>query len=278
MIRNSDVPQPSYDMLAHSRAAWTATRNYLTRVAQGDLGMSEISSGNLRTGEVILYGYLNSMGLLLISLLGATIVAIYIGTFTVLTKYKRLVIPLLTLTILGISTPSFFAGLLLQQGAIIYFRETGRRLISMAGYAWDYQHVLLPILVLSARPLAYVTRAVNLGFTKVLDEDYIRTAYSKGLSRRVAVGLHAAKNMIVPVLTAIGVSLRFSLSSLPVVEYFFAWPGMGLRLLEAINARQTTLVVSLALVMGLTFLIINLVLDILYRIVDPRLRDINGLH
>lgn len=81
------------------------------------------------------------------------------------------------------------------------------------------------------------------------------------------------RNIAVPVLTAVGVSLRFSLSTLPVVEFFFAWPGVGLRLLEAINAGQLRVVVTLALALGMTFLLVNLLLDIVYRLVDPRLRE-----
>jgi ABC-type dipeptide/oligopeptide/nickel transport system permease component len=75
------------------------------------------------------------------------------------------------------------------------------------------------------------------------------------------------------VLTAVGVSVRFSLSTLPVVEFFFNWPGLGRRLLEAINSRQTALVVALASALGLTFLLINLMLDIVYRLIDPRMRE-----
>ncbi|MEJ2749331.1 MAG: ABC transporter permease subunit [Anaerolineae bacterium] len=96
---------------------------------------------------------------------------------------------------------------------------------------------------------------------------------SKGLRRSMIVLVHALKNIAVPVLTAVSVSLRFSLSSLPVVEFFFAWPGLGLRLIEAINGRQTTVVVTLAFALGLTFLIVNLLLDVIYRMIDPRLRS-----
>jgi ABC-type dipeptide/oligopeptide/nickel transport system permease component len=133
--------------------------------------------------------------------------------------------------------------------------------------------MLMPIIVLAARPLAYLTRASFIGLNRVMEEDYIRTAYSKGLDRLSVVSIHALRNVAVPILTAIGVSMRFSLSVLPVVEFFFVWPGMGLRLLEAINSRQTALVVTLATALGLTFLGINFILDVLYRVVDPRLRD-----
>ena len=276
MISNSDVEEPNYDVVSHGKAAWADSKTYISNALHGELGSVNLESGRYEVGDILLRSYVNSMGLLLISLVCAAAAGIYIGAFTALTKWQRLVLPLLTLTILGISTPSFFAGLLLQQGAIRIYRDTGTRLISMAGQGWDFQHLILPVLVLMARPLAYLTRSTNLGLSQVMKENYIITAYSKGLSKRYTVNVHAILNMIVPALTAVGVSLRYSLSSLPVVEVFFAWQGMGLRMLEAINSRQTTLVVSLALAMGLTFLIINLLLDVAYRIVDPRLRDTNG--
>jgi len=87
------------------------------------------------------------------------------------------------------------------------------------------------------------------------------------------VRVHAIRNVAVPVLTAIGVAVRFSLGALPVVEFFFAWPGMGRRLLEAIDARHVSVVVALASALGLTLLLVNLLLDVAYRIVDPRVRS-----
>jgi len=88
------------------------------------------------------------------------------------------------------------------------------------------------------------------------------------------VNVHAVKNIAVPILTAVGVSLRFSLGALPVVEFLFLWPGAGLRLLEAIDTRQADLAAALAVSLGLTFLAVNLLLDLLYRFVDPRLRTV----
>jgi dipeptide transport system permease protein len=143
----------------------------------------------------------------------------------------------------------------------------------MAGFGWDFEHMFLPVLVLAARPLAYLTRAAYLGLSRVMQEDYIRTAFAKGLEMRRTVGVHAIKNVAVPMLTALGVSLRFSLSTLPVVELFFDWPGAGIQFLDAIGRGDAGLVVSLALIFGLTFLTINLLLDILYRLIDPRIRE-----
>ena len=106
-----------------------------------------------------------------------------------------------------------------------------------------------------------------------MQEDFIRTAYAKGLRGFTVVNVHALKNIAVPVLTSIGVSLRFSLGSLPVVEFFFGWPGMGYQLIQAINGRQTSVVVALAFVIGATLLAVNLLLDIIYRWVDPRMQE-----
>jgi peptide/nickel transport system permease protein len=273
MARNSEISTPDYNLVQHSKRAWQDTRTFLSGVLRGDLGTTRIPSGLVPIKDILGESYVNSMGLLLVALVIAAILGLGIGSMAALTKRRMLVLPLLTLTILGISTPSFFAGLLLQVGELRYLAITGRRLVSMAGFGWDLEHMLMPVLVLAARPLAYLTRAAFLSLNRVMEEDFIRTAFSKGLSLRRIVNVHALRNIAIPLLTAVGVSVRFSLSTLPVVEFFFNWPGMGRRLLEAINTRQTPVVVALASALGLTFLLINLLLDVAYRIIDPRVRE-----
>ncbi|MFZ5917257.1 MAG: ABC transporter permease subunit [Chloroflexota bacterium] len=258
MMRNSDVAEPDYDLVQHSQRAWQDTRDFLRTPP---------------SFETLWLPFTNSMGLLVVALALAALLGAYIGSLAALTRFKRLVLPLLTLTILGVSTPSFFAAILLQQGELVFLSLTGRRLVSMGGFGWDFQHMLMPVLVLMARPLAYLTRAAFIALSQVMGQDYIRTAFSKGLSFRRTVTVHALRNIAVPMLTALGVSFRFSLSTLPVVEFFFGWPGMGLRLLQAMNLRQTTTVVVLALALGLAFLLSNLLLDWAYIIVDPRVRE-----
>jgi peptide/nickel transport system permease protein len=273
MIRNSERRTPDYNMVRYSKRAWADTRSFLAGALRGDLGTVRAQHGPVAIKDILGETYVNSMGLLLVALACAAIVGLYLGGVAALTKRRFLVLPLLTLTVLGISTPSFFAALLLQAGELRYLATFGQRLVRMAGFGWDFEHMLMPVLVLAARPLAYLTRAAFLSLSRVMEEDYMRTAFSKGLSLRRAVNVHALRNIAVPMLTALGVSVRFSLSTLPVVEFFFVWPGMGHRLLEAIDARETSLVVALASVLGLTFLLVNLLLDIAYRIVDPRLRE-----
>jgi peptide/nickel transport system permease protein len=273
MIRNSEVTNPSYDLAAHGRYAWRATRATISDVLRGDLGSVRTERGPRPVKEFVWEAYVNSMGLLLVALACAALLGLVTGCVAALAKRQVWVYPLLGLTILGVSTPSFFAGLLLQVGEITYLRTFGRRLVRIAGFGWDFEHMLLPVLVLAARPLAYLTRSTYVSLQQIMQEDYIRTAFSKGLSLTRTVLEHAIRNMAVPALTAIGVSVRFSLSTLPIVEFFFAWPGMGRSLLLAINNRQTSVVVALASALGLTFLLTNLALDVLYRIVDPRTRE-----
>jgi len=274
MISNSTARQPNYDLVQQVKQAWGETTDYLSGAAEGNFGVIPTQSGLVTVRSVLLESYRNSMGLLLVALVVAVALGLSAGAFAAQARRKTFVLPLLLLTILGISTPSFFAGILLRQGELLYVRQFGHPLVSMAGLGWDYQHMLMPVLVLAARPLAYLTRAAFLSFDRTMGEDYIRTAYSKGLSQRHTLLVHALRNVAIPVLTAVGVSLRFSLSSLPVVEFLFVWPGLGLRMLEGINARNTALVVTLAAAIGLTFLLVNLLLDISYRFIDPRVREI----
>ncbi len=270
MASNSDVRVPSFDLVAFSKIAWSNSRFLISNILNGNLGTFPDGEDRLPVAGVLARTYINSMGLLLLSLGIATIFGMLFGIVAALRK--RTSLPVLTVTVIGISVPSFFLALLLQQLSIRYTANYGS-LLSVAGFGWDYQHVLLPVLVLAVRPLAYITRASFISLRQVMEQDYIRTAFAKGLRMRTIVNIHALRNVGIPVLTAIGVSLRFSLASLMVVEYFFGWPGMGARLIEAISERQTALVVALALALGLTFQLVNLLLDMLYRLVDPRMRE-----
>ncbi len=261
MVSNSQVATPDYSMVERSIRAWQDTRAFVF--------------GHRRPPDIesLRQAYVNSMGLVLVALTLAAIGGIWIGSMAALTRRRSLVLPLLSLTILGISTPSFVAALLLQMGELKYLDIFGRRLVSMAGLGWDFEHMLMPVLVLAAMPFAYLTRTAFISLTYVMEEDFIRTAFSKGLSLQQTVNAHALRNVAIPILTGLGVSVRFALSTLPIVEIFFAWPGMGSRLLEAIDARETSVVVALAAALGLTFLLINLLLDVAYRLIDPRTRE-----
>ena len=273
MTINSRQAEPNFDLVDLSVDAWRDTREFFSSALRGDLGTVYTVAGRVEVKDVLWDAYVNSMGLLLTAMICASVLGLAIGISAALIRSGCIVLPLLTITLLGVSAPSFLGALLLQIGEIYYLRTFGRRLVLMAGFGWDFKHMLMPLLLLGARPLAYLTRASYGALSRIMNEDYIRTAYSKGLTKSYTVAVHALRNMIVPMLTAISVSLRFSLSSLPVIEVFFLWPGMGLALLRAIDQRQAALVVPLALMIGLTLVVTNLLLDVISRFVDPRMRE-----
>ena len=219
---------------------------------------------------MILRTFGRSAGLLLVALGLATLAGVALGMAMALSRRKISALAMLGLSILGVSTPSFLLAMALWIINIQVHRRFAITVLPPTGFGWD-QHLVMPALVLAARPLAQIAQVTYVAMSEVLTQDYIRTADAKGLSERLVVIRHAVPNVLVPVLTTLGTSLRFSLASLPVVEYFFVWPGVGLVLLEAIGRGMTSLVTDLIVSLGLFFLLINLLLEVVYPLLDPRL-------
>lgn len=273
LIERTDADEPEFGVAGAFSLAGVDSLQFADNLRQGTLGMVETISGPRPISEILWFSYKNSMGLLLIALFGAGIIGLLVGTLAAMGKRKWRTYTLLLITIVGVSAPSYLIALLLQQAGILYTVNFGRRLVSMGGFAWDFQHMAMPLLVLAARPIAYVTRSSYISLSRIMEEDYIRTALAKGLTRSRTVWVHAFSNLAIPLLTAVGVSIRFSLSALPLVEYIFAWPGIGQRILEAINERAPLLVVAVALTIGLTIQLISFLLDFTYHFLDPRVRE-----
>lgn len=255
-----------------SAAGFTA--DYLKGLAQGDLGV--IASGHRAVAGTPVADDLGralpkSLGLLAFALTLAVLGGLVLGISAALRRTSNLSKLLLFASVLGISTPSFFAAMLLIWCAVWLYRSTGQHVVPISGFGWDL-HLILPALVLAARPAAAVTRLSYNTLVEILESDYIRTAVAKGLMPHLILLRHVLRNASVPLLTTVGVSLRFSLAILPIVEYIFNWPGIGLRLLKAIQAQDTTTVVGMTLPLVLLFVLVNLLLEILYPFVDPRLR------
>lgn len=250
------------------------TLTFFSGVIGGDLAPVPTISGPRPVKDILWFAYANSLGLLWRALLLAAVVGIGLGVRAALTQRKIGGYSLLTLAVVGVSAPSFLIAVILQNSSLRFNDFLERRWISMGGFGWEFQYLILPLLVLCAKPVAYIMRATYIALRRVMQEDFIRTARSKGLTWNWTFWVHIARNMAVPVLTTIGVSLRFSLGVLPLVEFIFAWPGVGLRVLEAVQENNPVLVVAIALSLGLTIQIISLVLDFSYRFIDPRLREV----
>ena len=255
-----------------SAAGFTA--DYLKGLAQGDLGV--ISSGHRAivgtpVADDLGRALPKSLGLLAFALILAALVGLILGICAAFRRASRFSELLLFVSLLGTSTPSFFAAMLLIWFATWLYLTTGRHIVPISGFGWD-AHLILPALVLAARPAAAVTRLSYNALVEILESDYIRTATAKGLIPTQILLRHVLRNAGVPLLTTVGVSLRFSLAILPIVEYIFNWPGIGLRLLKSIEIQDTTAVVGMTLPLILLFVLVNLLLEVLYPLVDPRLR------
>lgn len=215
---------------------------------------------------------LTSAGLLFISLGLALVVGIALGIIAAVSRSKFFSGLIVLLSTLGISTPSFFLGMLLWMANIQVHRTFAIKVLPSAGFGWDL-HLIMPVLVLAMRPLAQIAQVTYVSITDIIHQDYIRTAYSKGLRSGVVYMRHALTNTLIPILTTLGTSLRFSLASLPVVELFFSWPGVGLTLLQAIDKGMSSLVIDLIISLGVFFLLVNLAIEIFFPLIDARLRS-----
>jgi peptide/nickel transport system permease protein len=212
-----------------------------------------------------------SAGLLLVALLIALVIGVALGGAAALSKRKFSSTLVMLVAVLGISTPSFFLGMFFWVVNIQMHRWFDIQVLPSAGFGWDW-HMVMPTLVLAMRPLAQIAQVTYVSLVEVFKQDYIRTANAKGLPKYLVQNRHAMRNILIPTLTTLGASLRFSLASLPVVELFFDWPGVGQMLLEAIRLGNDALVVDLILSLGIFFLIVNLVIEVTFPLMDARLR------
>ncbi|MBM2842662.1 MAG: hypothetical protein HW404_499 [Anaerolineales bacterium] len=176
------------------------------------------------------------------------------------------------ISILGISVPAFMLAMFLWVINLQVGRQFDVTPLPATGLGFD-QHLVLPVLVLAARPFAVLTQVAYVTIAGLLTQDFVRTARGKGVSRRAIDRDHVMRNAWIPILTAVATSLRFSLATLPIVEYFFVWPGIGLGLLDAIVAGEKILAVDMVLALGVVFLAVNVILDVVYPLLDPRLRE-----
>ncbi|GAB4515445.1 MAG: ABC transporter permease [Anaerolineae bacterium] len=168
--------------------------------------------------------------------------------------------------LIGVSIPVFWLGIQLQ---ILFGLQL--RLLPISGLGYN-ERLVLPALAASFGMLAVLTRITRSTMLEVMNQDYIRTARSKGLSAARVVGRHGLSNAVLPVLTVWGTSLAGLLSGTLLVEVIFSWPGMGRLLVDAISARDYPMVQGLVIVFALIYAGLNLLVDLLYPFVDPRIR------
>jgi ABC-type dipeptide/oligopeptide/nickel transport system permease subunit len=223
--------------------------------------------------KVVFELFVHSTGLLLFSLMIATAVGSLLGIIAALIRSRQVKPAIIFLSILGISTPSFLLAMLLRIINVDIYQalSMSHAILPPTGFGWD-GHIIMPAIVLAARPMAQIMQVTYVTTQEVMAQDYIRAARARGASLRKIVIDHVFKNILIPVLTTVGTSLRFSLASLPVVEVFFVWTGIGTAVLDAIDKGTTTLITDLMVSLGLLFLLINLLIELLYPRIDPRIQ------
>ncbi len=179
------------------------------------------------------------------------------------------------LSLAGVSLPVFWLGLMLVSVFSVtlgWLPSSGMYSPAGGGTADLTKHLVLPAITLGSASIGIVARFTRSSMLEVLRQDYVRTARAKGLSGRVVNGRHALKNALIPVLTVIGVQAGYLLGGAVLTETVFAWPGLGSLILKGILTRDYPLVQGAVLFVACTFVVVNLIVDVLYAYLDPRIR------
>ena len=172
----------------------------------------------------------------------------------------------MTFAVSGISFPAFALGMVLMQ----IFAVQLNWLPTVGADTW--KHYILPSLTLGAAVAAIMARFTRSSFVDILHEDYVRTARAKGLSEHVVVIKHGLRNALIPVVTMMGLQFGFLLGGSIIVEVVFNWPGMGRLLIDAVDMRDYPIIQAEVLLFSLEFILINLVVDVLYAVINPTIR------
>ncbi len=246
--------------------------NWIGEVLQGDLGRSY--TYNTPVQELLLNRVELSLPLALLAILLSTGIAIPLGVFAASRHRKVADTGIMGFAQLGVAVPNFWFAILL---ILLFSVKLGW--FSAGGFAgWDagwfpaFKSLVLPAVALALPQAAILARVTRSSVLETVQEDYIRTARAKGLSRSQALWRHAVRNALIPVVTILGLQLSFLLAGTIIIENVFYLPGVGRLLFQTIAQRDLMVVKNLVLVLAATVVLINFLVDLLYAVLDPRLR------
>lgn len=231
-------------------------------------------------GEVLMEALPGTLLLALAAMLIATVIGILLGILAAVKQNTWMDTSSVFASVLGISAPSFFMGIVLAYlfGFILH-GYTGLQMTGslyntdpFSGKELELKNIILPAITLGIRPLAIITQLTRSSMLDVLDQDYIRTAYAKGLRKRVVIFRHALRNALNPVITAITGWFAELLAGAFFVEYIFGWKGIGKVTVDALEKLDFPVVMGSVLITATFFIVVNLLADILYGVVDPRVK------
>lgn len=244
-----------------SGAAWLAGKS--ERIF--DLGPS-LRHPDWSVNEIIASGLPISMSLGLLAMEIALVVGLTVGVLGALRPRGPLDMAGQALTVIGISLPSFVTG-----AALLVLFAAKLRLFPVGGWG-TWKDAILPAVALSLPFAAYIARLVRFGMIEQMNSDHIRTARAKGLSARQAAFRHALRNAFLPVLSYLGPATAAAMTGSFVVEKVFAVPGLGRHFVNAVLAKDITMILGIVLVYSAVLVLMNLIVDVLYAAVDPRIR------
>lgn len=235
---------------------------YMGQLLTGDLGYSKVFQQNAT--DQILERLPATLLLALAAMFLAVIIGVPAGVLSAIRPYSWLDYATMALAVGGVSLPGFWLGLMLIIGFSVYLG-----LFPVAGFNGPAA-IVLPAVTLSAHQMAIIARMTRSTMLGVLGEDYVRTARAKGLREQAITIGHALRNALIPTTTVAGLQLGYLLGGSVVIETVFAWPGIGRLLISSIEMRDYPMVQAIAVVYGILMLAVNLLVDILYAALDPR--------
>ena len=237
---------------------------FLGRLARFDLGRSARTQ-NPVLNEV--WARLpNTLLLAVVAITLACLLGIPAGVISAIRPYTLLDYLVTSTALFGMSMPVFWLGLML----VVIFSVVLHWL--PAGGTGSWEHVILPSITLAAFVVAFIARMTRSSMLEVLSQDYTTTARSKGLKEQVVVVKHALKNALIPIITVVGLQFGMLLGGAVLTETVFAWPGLGRLIVDSILARDYPVIQGAILIFALLYILVNLIVDLIYAFVDPRIR------
>lgn len=257
---------------------WKQYLMYMNGLLHGDLGSSY--ARNMKVTDIFAQKYPYTAKLALVAICIEAIVGIGSGMVSAIKRYSFWDVFVTLVTSILVAMPAFWLGMLLQlffgvflknvTGGAFYLPISGAGGSSSEFQSW--MHYILPGVTLAAVSTAYAARIMRSQLLEVMNQDYIRTARAKGLSRRAVILHHALKNALIPVVTYIGIDFGSMLAGAILTETVFNWPGVGFEIYRAVTQRDWPIVMGGVTLIVIVVMIINLLVDISYAFLDPRIR------
>jgi ABC-type dipeptide/oligopeptide/nickel transport system permease component len=237
--------------------------DYMERLLKGDFGKSYISGLNVI--DEIKVRFPNTLKLALITTMISSTIGVIMGLISALKRETFIDYLLSIISLLGISTPIFWLGLLL-----IFIFSVELSILPIGGNA-TWKHYVMPVIALGTFSVASVLRITRSSILEVMNEDFVRTARAKGLRESMIVYRHVLQNALIPVITVIGLQFGYMMGGSIITETIFAWPGMGRLLVTAVNQRDVMVVQGSLIIFSTSFVLVNLIVDLIYGFVDPKI-------